>query len=63
MHELANVLIQNGAVYAINLDGGGSSVMVADGVVVSHPVDGILPHERPVATVICVGPSTTVTTS
>ena len=46
-------MIQNGVHYSINLDGGGSSTFVKDGVVVSRPVEGIIPRERPVATTLC----------
>ncbi|MFM7322082.1 MAG: phosphodiester glycosidase family protein [Armatimonadota bacterium] len=49
--ELADLLIALGADEAINLDGGGSSTMVVDGVVVNAPSDGT---ERPVADALLV---------
>jgi exopolysaccharide biosynthesis protein len=45
--ELAGLLRALGADHAINLDGGGSSVMVIRGATVSHPADPT--GERPVA--------------
>jgi len=64
MSRLADVLIQHGAVNAINLDGGGSSAMARDGVLVNYPSDIKPPScpdaselyqcERPVSTVLCV---------
>jgi hypothetical protein len=36
--ELASLMADLGAVYAINLDGGGSTAMVADGVLLNRPV-------------------------
>lgn len=44
-------------VYAVNLDGGGSSVLVQhNGEVISHPtcIDIPLPCERAVSTVLCL---------
>jgi exopolysaccharide biosynthesis protein len=37
--ELRSIMADLGVVNAINLDGGGSSVLVIDGAVVSHPSD------------------------
>jgi exopolysaccharide biosynthesis protein len=51
LYELTRFLINHGAVEAMNLDGGGSSVMVAKGKVVSRPVGG---HERSVSSAIVV---------
>jgi exopolysaccharide biosynthesis protein len=51
LYELTRFLIQRGAEQAMNLDGGGSSVMVAKGDVVSRPVGG---HERSVSSAIVV---------
>jgi exopolysaccharide biosynthesis protein len=51
LSELTRFLIKRGAVDAMNLDGGGSSVMVAKGKVVSRPV-GM--HERSVSSAIVV---------
>jgi len=44
--ELASLLESLGAAEAVNLDGGGSSVMVLEGLAVSHPSDAT--GERPV---------------
>jgi len=46
--ELREIMRFLGAVDAVNLDGGGSSVMVIDGEVVSHPYDRLPPrgHRR-----------------
>lgn len=51
LFELTRFLLHRGAVDAMNLDGGGSSVMVAKGKVVSRPVGG---HERSVSSAIVV---------
>ncbi len=52
LDELARLMIELGAVEAINLDGGGSSTMTIDGKVVNHPSD--LTGERPVSDAILV---------
>lgn len=44
--ELANIMLRLGAVQALNLDGGGSTTMVVNNLVVNAPSDGA---ERPVA--------------
>jgi len=63
MAQLADLLIQHGAVNAINLDGGGSSSMVREGVLINYPSDsrppscdpsGLYQCERPVSTVLCI---------
>jgi len=63
MAQLADLLIKHGAVNAINLDGGGSSSMARDGVLVNYPSDmkppscdpsGLYQCERPVSTVLCL---------
>jgi len=63
MYEMADVMIDHGAVHAINLDGGGSSAMVEDGVLINYPSDNQPPScyasgkyqcERPVSTILCV---------
>ncbi len=46
LEELATYFLRLGARDALNLDGGGSSIMVIDGKAVNHPSDG---HERPVS--------------
>lgn len=51
-------MIESGAYYAINLDGGSSSTLVHDGHVVNRPtcLDYVpIPCERPVLSVVCVG--------
>jgi Phosphodiester glycosidase len=58
LNELAALLIQQGAMFAINLDGGSSSVMIAHNRTVSRPTClDVLPIvcERPVASVMCIG--------
>jgi len=49
--ELAQLLQRYGAKEAVNLDGGGSSACVVDGLVVNSPSDG---NERPVANMLLV---------
>ena len=39
LHSFADILIQLGAVNAINLDGGGSETAVVNGTLVNHPSD------------------------
>ncbi len=46
LDELASIMKGLGAINAINLDGGGSTTMVARGAVVNAPTDG---RERPIA--------------
>lgn len=52
LYELADFMVKQGALYAINLDGGGSSEMVINGNIVNNPSDG---NERRLgsALVIC----------
>jgi len=52
----AHLFAEQGALHAINLDGGGSSVSVAKGEVINHPtgLDIELAYERPVASILCV---------
>ncbi len=50
--ELTALLIELGAVEAINMDGGGSTTMVIDGKVVNSPSD--LTGERPVGDALLV---------
>ena len=54
LDELAQLLLELGAVDAINLDGGGSTTMVVDEKVVNHPSDPT--GERPVSDAIVVRP-------
>jgi exopolysaccharide biosynthesis protein len=50
--ELTDLLIDLGAVEAINMDGGGSTTMVIDGKVVNSPSD--FTGERPVGDALLV---------
>ena len=52
LEELAQLLLEFGAVDAINLDGGGSTTMVVDKTIVNHPSDPA--GERPVSDAIVV---------
>lgn len=54
LYQLADFLIEQGAIDAINLDGGGSSTMFLDGKIVNHPSDK--EGERKVGDVILVFP-------
>merc|ERR1711972_590123 len=63
MSRLADTLIEHGAVNAINLDGGGSSAMALNGILINYPSDMLPPSchssgkyqcKRPVSTVLCV---------
>jgi len=47
--ELAQALVRLGAVTAMALDGGGSTVMAADGALLNRPSDGV---ERPISTAL-----------
>ncbi len=51
--EFRNILVDLGAVSALNLDGGGSSEMVVDGQVVNRPSDG---RERHITNAILILP-------
>jgi exopolysaccharide biosynthesis protein len=51
LEELATELVRLGAVEAINLDGGGSTTMVAAGVIRNKPSDG---QERPVSDALLI---------
>ena len=52
LEELAQLLVEFGAVDAINLDGGGSTTMVVDKAIVNRPSDAT--GERPVSDAIIV---------
>ncbi len=54
--QLANIMIGLGCVEAMNLDGGGSSTLVADGTVINSPSDG---SERHIPTAFAVLPAPT----
>lgn len=58
LFELADIMIRQGAVNAINLDGGGSATLVRDGVLGNHVSDHCIGNPeyrcmRQVSTVIC----------
>lgn len=53
LRELARLMARLGAREAVNLDGGGSSEMVVNGLVVNRPSDG---RERPVSSALVVLP-------
>ena len=55
--DMAALLLEQGAWHAINLDGGGSSTVVANGTVINHPTDTdywLIKKERAVTTITCV---------
>eukprot|EP01029_Cantina_marsupialis_P016157 TRINITY_DN358_c0_g1_i2.p1 TRINITY_DN358_c0_g1~~TRINITY_DN358_c0_g1_i2.p1 ORF type:complete len:276 (+),score=41.81 TRINITY_DN358_c0_g1_i2:66-893(+) len=56
--DIAEVMLDFGAYYAIMLDGGGSSVSVKNGSVISHPtcMDAPFKCERKVNTITCIEP-------
>lgn len=59
LFEFAEALIDAGALHAVNLDGGGSSVSVLNGKVISRPtcVDTPVPVcERAVTSITCIKP-------
>jgi len=51
LNELAQEMLRNGAIEAINLDGGGSTTMVINNNIVNSPSDG---HERSVANALII---------
>jgi exopolysaccharide biosynthesis protein len=56
-HDMAALLIEQGAEHALNLDGGGSSTTVENGSVINHPTDTDfwdVKKERAVTTITCV---------
>ena len=59
LEQLARLLIEFGAVDAMNLDGGGSTAMVVQGKIVNHPSDPT--GERPVSDAILVLPQSRTT--
>lgn len=54
MKDLMNLMLKYGAVNAANLDGGSSSTMVKDGVLLNQPTDVL--GERKIATSFVVMP-------
>ena len=59
LYELADFMKELGAVTAYNLDGGGSSTMVFNGVVINNPTGGRAGHgegtERSVSDIVYIG--------
>lgn len=57
MKDLADIMIQYGAINAANLDGGTSSVMVVEGEMINDPIDSALRHRtRGIPTIFKVVP-------
>jgi exopolysaccharide biosynthesis protein len=56
LRELADILVEYQAEYAVNMDGGSSSELVQGGTVLSRPTCLDLPFvcERPVASIFCI---------
>ena len=56
LHDMAELLVEQGVVEAINLDGGGSSSFVKDNKIMDHPTcqDTYKECERRVSTILCV---------
>lgn len=51
MNDLVEIMLRYGAYNAVNLDGGTSSALVVDNVLVNDPIDGAFQHKtRPIAT-------------
>lgn len=55
LYELANLFVDNGATFAYNLDGGGSSTMWFNGSVINNPTDGTQMGERSVSDIVYIG--------
>lgn len=55
LYEMAQVLYDKGCTAAYNLDGGGSSTMVFNGVVINNPTDGRGMYEREVSDIVYIG--------
>ena len=55
LYELAQVLVDNGATFAYNLDGGGSTTLYFDGKVVNNPTSGNIGGERSVSDIVYFG--------
>ena len=56
LHDMSELLVEQGVVEAINLDGGGSSSFVKDNKIMDHPTcqDTYKECERRVSTILCV---------
>ena len=55
LNELAQVLIDNGATFAYNLDGGGSTTLYFQGEVLNNPTSGNRDGERQVSDIVYFG--------
>lgn len=55
LYELAQVLVDNGATYAYNLDGGGSTTLYFNGEVINNPSSGHRSGERSVSDIVYFG--------
>ena len=55
LYELAQVCIDNGATYAYNLDGGGSTTLYFKGEVINNPSSGNRSGERSVSDIVYFG--------
>ena len=55
LYQLAQVLIDNGATFAYNLDGGGSTTMYFQGEVLNNPTSGNTDGERKVSDIVYFG--------
>ena len=55
LYELAQVLIDNGASFAYNLDGGGSTTLYFKGEVINNPTSGNVGGERQVSDIVYFG--------
>ena len=55
LYELAQVLIDNGATFAYNLDGGGSTTLYFEGEVINNPTSGNVGGERSVSDIVYFG--------
>jgi len=55
LYELAQVLIDNGATFAYNLDGGGSTTLYFEGEVLNNPTSGNVGGERQVSDIVYFG--------
>ena len=55
LYELAQVLIDNGATFAYNLDGGGSTTLYFEGKVINNPTSGNIGGERSVSDIVYFG--------
>ena len=55
LYQLAQVLVDNGATFGYNLDGGGSATMVFQGEVLNDPTSGNRSGERSVSDIVFFG--------